>query len=310
MRTPHFGSAFAVLTVLLAGGCAASQKTTMKQAVSSHVTEKVESQYTGPRRRVGVVDFENKTAYGSRLGTAASDILLTELVKSGKFIVVERDKMAKLMDEQKLGMTGAVDPKTVAQVGKIMGLNAIVTGSISQFGVATTGSDYLVAQSKKQVASCTVDVRVVDVESGQIVYADSGKGESSSSKGQLLGMGTKGGYNEMLEGESLRAAISKLVDNLASQINKTQWYAKIVDVDGANVFLAAGKESGLEEGQKLEVFRRGREIRDENNLVIGYLEDRLGTLVVDRHAGEKMSVGKMQGSAIPQKGDVVRLPKS
>src|SRR6185295_6975736 len=124
-KIPLFAAA-----VLLGSGCAASQKTTMQQAVSSNVTQHAESQYTGPKRRVGIVDFENKTAYGTRLGSSASDILVTELVKSGKFIVVERDKMAKLMEEQKLGMTGAIDPKTAASVGKIMGLNAIVTGSI------------------------------------------------------------------------------------------------------------------------------------------------------------------------------------
>lgn len=298
------------MIALLATGCAASQKTTLQQAVSSNVTQHVESAYTGPKRRVGIVDFENKTAYGTRLGSAASDILVTELVKSGKFIVVERDKMAKLMEEQKLGMTGAIDPKTAASVGKMLGLNAIVTGSISQFGVATTGSDYLITQSKKQVASCTVDVRVVDVETGQIIWADSGKGESISSKSQVLGMGSRGGYDEMIEGESLRAAISKLVDNIASQINaKTQWYAKVLDVDGSNVFIGAGTESGLKEGTSLDVFRRGREIRDENNLVVGYIEGPVGGMTVIRHAGEKMSIGKMSGSELPAKGDVVRLQK-
>src|SRR5262249_51734010 len=160
---------------------------------------KVENAYTGPKRRVGVVDFENKTNYGKRLGSSASDILLTELVKSGKFIVVERDKTDKLMQEQKLGMSGAIDPKTAAQVGKIMGLNAIVPGPISQFGVGSTGADYLIVQSKREVAQCTVDVRVVDVETGQVIYADSGKGQSTSSRGQFLGMGTTGNFDEMIE---------------------------------------------------------------------------------------------------------------
>lgn len=301
---------FLMLGAILLSGCAAGHKTRMSQAVSAHVTEKAESKVTGPKRRVGVVDFENKTAYGARLGTAASDILLTELVKSGKFIVVERDKMAQLLEEQKLGMTGAVDPKTAAAVGNMLGLNAIVTGAISQFGVATTGSDYLVTQTKKQVAQCTVDVRVVDVETGQVIWGDSGKGESTSSKAQVLGLGTRGGYDEMIEGEALRAAIAKLVDNITSQIHaKTQWYAKVLDVDGASVFIGAGTESGLEPGATLEVFHRGREIRDDNNLVVGYLEDKVGTLTVQRHAGERMSVGRMDGGPQPVKGDVVRMQR-
>src|SRR5579863_5903358 len=96
----------AASVVLFASGCA-TQGVKMEQSVSGHETKYVESKLTGPKRRVGVVDFENKTAYGQgRLGGAAADILITEIVKTGKFIVVDRDKLNKLMDEQKLGQTG------------------------------------------------------------------------------------------------------------------------------------------------------------------------------------------------------------
>src|SRR5262245_35788803 len=114
--------------LLLLPACSAKTSVKMKQDVSANVTKKVDSQFTGPRRRVGVVDFENKTAYGqARLGQAASDILITELVKTGKFIMIERDKINKIMEEHKLGMSGTLDPMTVAKMGKILGLNAIVT---------------------------------------------------------------------------------------------------------------------------------------------------------------------------------------
>src|SRR5512142_546918 len=114
-------AALALLT-----GCAPHATVRENQAITATETKKVESKYTGPKRRVGVVDFENKTAYGqNRLGTAASDILITELVKSGKFMVVERDKIESMMKEQKLGISGAVDPATAARMGKILGLNAI-----------------------------------------------------------------------------------------------------------------------------------------------------------------------------------------
>ena len=63
-------------------------------------------------------EFENKTTYGARLGESATDILITELVKTNRFIVVERDKMDKLLEEQKLGLTGVIDPNTAAKAGK------------------------------------------------------------------------------------------------------------------------------------------------------------------------------------------------
>src|SRR5690348_14851075 len=163
--------------MLTVSACAPGTKIRQRQNTSVHETEKVESAYTGPKRRIGVVSFENKAPYAqARIGNTATDILITELTKSGKFIVVEREKLDKLLEEQKMGQTGVIDPATAAQVGKVLGLNAIVTGSISQFGVKSEGKDFIVSQSKQQIVECTVDVRVVDAETGQVLYADSGKG--------------------------------------------------------------------------------------------------------------------------------------
>lgn len=301
--------AFCSLLGTFLTGCAAKTGVKMKQDVSANVTEKVTSKYTGPKRRVGVIDFENKSAYGqNRLGQAASDILITELVKTGKFIVVERDKMNKLLEEQKLGLSGAIDANTAAQMGKILGLSAIVTGAISNFGVRTTGSDYLLAQSKRQESTCTVDIRVVDAETGQILLADSGKGVSKVSSGGFLGMGTQGGYAENIEGDSLRAAISQLIVNITSQINKKPWSCRIAQVSQDKIYLSAGTESGLELGQKLKIFSQGAEIKDpDSGIVLGREEEEVGVLEVASHAGEKLSLGKLTKGKLPQKGDLCRL---
>src|SRR5579863_5796118 len=101
--------------IILISGCA---PTTTEKQQKTMTIDKPEGM-VGLKRRIGVVDFENKTTYGAnRLGTSASDVLITELAKSGKFIVVERDKINTIMAEQKLGMSGAIDPSTAAQVGK------------------------------------------------------------------------------------------------------------------------------------------------------------------------------------------------
>ncbi|MEW6041699.1 MAG: CsgG/HfaB family protein, partial [Elusimicrobiota bacterium] len=289
--------------------CAPATTVKRKQAMSVDVTEKVKSDITGPRRRIGVVEFENKTSYGQRrLGTGASDVLVTELVKSDKFIVVEREKMQKLIDEQKLGTTGIVDAATAAKIGRILGLNAVVIGAVSQFGVKTGGSDYLLTQSKRQTAECTVDVRVVDVETAQILLADSGKGVASSKTGSVLGLGTSGGYDETLEGDALRAAIVQLVDNIISQVNTKPWSCRVADVDKNNVYLNAGQRSGLKEGAKLKVFHLGREITDPSTgLVIGNVEDEIATIEVKRYFAEDGSIAELVEGTAPSKNDICRI---
>jgi curli biogenesis system outer membrane secretion channel CsgG len=308
-------TAFIIVAMIVAAGCAPSRSVKQQQALSVDVTEKVQSSLTGPKRRIGVVEFENKSAYGQgRLGGAASDILVTELVKSGKFIVVERDRLNKVMEEQKFQSQGMTDPATVARLGQVMGLEAIVVGSVSQFGVKKEGSDYLLTQSKRQLAEVTVDLRLIDVQSGQVIMADSGKGRAKSTKASFLGMGTKGGYDETLEGEALRAALVQFVTNIASQLNKKAWSCMIADAYGEELYLNAGQDSGLETGAKLDCYRQGAEIRDpRSNLVIGHREEYIGRAEVERYCGEggDCAVARVvkAAGASPKAKDVCRLAK-
>jgi curli biogenesis system outer membrane secretion channel CsgG len=288
---------FAAGVALLVSGCG-SDKVKMEQTISGHETQYQASKFTGPKRRVGVVDFENKTAYGqSGLGGAAADILITEITKTGKFIVIDRQKLDKLMDEQKLGQTGAIDPATAAKMGKILGLNAIVTGAISNYGVSQQGT----VLSKSQVVDVTIDIRVVDVESGQVLYADSGKGEGSTGNSQL---------SQDLPGDALRAAISQLALNIESQVNQRPWSCRVADYDGSTVYLNAGKLSGIDVGQKLVVFKLGREIKDpDSGLVIGHAEQKLGDAQVNGYFGDDGSTAQMVSGEAPSKGDVAKMPQ-
>lgn len=306
---------FLAVAAVFMSACAPSKSVKTQQALSANVTEEVTSKYTGPKRRIGVVEFENKSAYGQgRLGGAASDILVTELVKSGKFIVVERDRISKLMEEQKYQAQGMTDPMTVAKIGQLMGLEAIVVGSVSQFGVKKEGSDYLLTQSKRQVAEVTVDIRLVDVQSGQVILADSGKGRAKTTKASFLGMGTKGGYDETLEGDALRASLVQFVTNISSQLNKKPWSCMIAAAAREQFYLNAGQDSGVTEGMKLNCYRQGSEIRDpRSNLVIGHVEEFLGGAEVTGPCGDSGDCARAQftaASGVPAKaGDICRLAK-
>jgi curli biogenesis system outer membrane secretion channel CsgG len=289
--------------------CAPHESIKENQATTVKETKRVKNNYTGPKRRIGIVDFENKAPYGQgRLGNTATDILITELTKTGKFIVVERDKINSLMAEQKFGESGAVDPNTAAKVGRILGLNAIVTGAVTGFGVDTTGSEYILTSSKKQTAKATVDIRVVDVETGQILLADSGEGVATSSEHDVLGLGGRGGYDENLEGDALRAALVKFVDNIVNQVNTKPWSCRVAAVEGDQVYLDAGQASGLGVGQKLTAYHTGKDIvSPTTGLVIGQTEDEIASLEVVRFFGDDGSIAKVTKGSLPSSKDICRF---
>ena len=72
--------------------------------------------------RIAVLEFVNKAdnQYWWHGGAAAmQDVFVTELVKSGKFRVMEREQIAAIMQEKGLTLSGDIDPSTAMQIGKL-----------------------------------------------------------------------------------------------------------------------------------------------------------------------------------------------
>jgi curli biogenesis system outer membrane secretion channel CsgG len=267
--------------------------------------------HKGPKLRVGIVDFVNKSSYGAgRLGTSASDILTTELFKTGAFILVERAQLKQVLGEQSLGQTGVVNPETAAQAGKVLGLNALVTGSISQFGVSTGGADYGVYKQKVQTAKCAVDVRVVDAASGQLLFADSGRGEFERKAQEVLGMGSRAGYDETLGQEALRSAITKFMDNLVQKLQSVEWSGAVAMVSGTDVYINAGRDVGLNPGDVLMVQTLGQEIIDpQTKILLGRTRGAVKAELMVTEIEERFTIAKIRSGMGIQIGDMVRIKK-
>jgi curli biogenesis system outer membrane secretion channel CsgG len=297
----------AALLFSFLGGCGVSSKITKEDAVSVKVTEKVEAKYAGPKRRVAVLEFANKTVFGKRLGTSAADILVSELGKSGKFILIEREKLGRLAEEKKLGLTGLIDSNTAVSAGNMLGAAAVIFGTISNFGTDTESSGAIISQSKRQRATCTVDVRVVDVETGRVIYTDSGKGVAEKSSGTFFGIGSSAGYDETLEGEALRSAIVKLTENISSQINAEPWACHIAEVTEEKIYIDAGKMSGIKKGSRVAVFSLGKEIvNTTTGLVLGREEKKAAIAeVVDFFGADGAVITVLEGKV--KKGDLCRI---
>src|SRR5688572_9899564 len=88
--------------------------------------------------RIAVIEFKNKADnqwwyHGG--AEAMQDVFVTELVKSGKFRVVEREQLQALMEEKNLTLSGDVDPNTAVQIGKLLGVNYLLTGSVTEYEI-------------------------------------------------------------------------------------------------------------------------------------------------------------------------------
>lgn len=266
--------------------------------------------YTGPKLRVGVVNFQNKTP--SRvlgIGEAAADILGTILQKTERFIIIPQQDMASILNQQSMGASGVIDPTTAAQMGKVLGLNAIVTGAITAYSEAEEGVDLLVTQKKKQIARVTVDYRIVDTTTGIQIMADSGQGEYAKTTGRVLGLGSKSTYDTDLRDGALRDALTKAMVNMLKQLEETDWNGRIADIQGQNVYINAGKKTGLKVGDILVVQELGGMIYDPQTRVpIGQAPGRVkGELMVTAFFGNDGSVAMIRSGAGFKTNDLVKL---
>ena len=87
------------------------------------------------KKRIAVSRFDDRSGSGyNHVGVGVADMLTTALVKSGKFVVIERAEFDKVLEEQKLGQSGVVTPESAPKVGKALGVELLVIGSVSEFG--------------------------------------------------------------------------------------------------------------------------------------------------------------------------------
>lgn len=228
-----------------------------------------------------------------------ADMLTTALVKSGKFMVIERQQLEAVMKEQALGLSGAVTPQSAAQVGKLLGVELMVMGSVNEFGekessigggVGSKLSSKLGGIHRVGVESKTarvgLDIRLVNTTTGEIVAAE-GIAEEESKKGLDIGhdefsFSQDAGWDQTLAGKATRKAVNKVVELITKSMEKIPWAGKIIAINAdKTVMIKPGAQGGVKVGDVFAVYSVGQEVIDpETGLSLGAEETKTGTIEV------------------------------
>lgn len=259
----------AAVSTLALAGCATQQAPlVVKEAPQSAEVQKQMQKdvalavTTKPvlKRKIALGRVTNETTYGKSLlrdnagdpvGKQVADMLSKALTESGAFVVLERTDVSKLQDENRL--TGVKQD--------LVGVDALVLGSLTEFGRKTVGETGFVSSSKKQVAFAKIDLRVVDVASGQSLFATSGAGESSTQTASTFGFGSQASYDGTLNDASIRQAISEVVNRLTNEFSRRPWQTSIIGIDQGRYFISGGKAQGLKPGMVFSVQTVGQKVK-------------------------------------------------
>jgi curli biogenesis system outer membrane secretion channel CsgG len=198
------------------------------------------------KRKVAIGRFTNETRYGKTflrdgemdpLGKQASDMLSTRLVDSGQFVVFERPDIAKL--EREAAISGPT---------KLVGVDTLILGSVTEFGRTTQGTTGFLSQTKTQVARAKVELRLVNAKTGQVYFSATGAGSASTESGSIAGYG------------SIGAAISEVQNSLIQKLKEKPWRTDILSVQDGAVFISGAARQGIQIGDTLAVYRKGKTV--------------------------------------------------
>jgi curli biogenesis system outer membrane secretion channel CsgG len=182
------------------------------------------------------------------IGEGISDLIVDELVNDGSFRVIERKRLDAILAEQNFSNSERADPsaKTVAQIGKALGVKYLVVGSVTKFGTeqsnksfggAGFGSAYGIGNvgTSKGKANVAITARIIDVTTGEIMASAKGEGTSKRSGFLLGGAGGGGGgaggghiafgaseFRDTILGEATEAAVKMTTDKLVSAKTRLQ----------------------------------------------------------------------------------------
>ena len=255
----------------------------------------------GRKKRVAVFDFDFTaipTATVAQLGNnvdigkGVTNLLVKYLVQDGTYSVIERNALDKIMAEQNFSNSDRANPTSAAKIGKLLGVDAMIVGSITQFGNETKNTGvggngggfgpfgmggFKHSNSK---AIVNIDARIVDIDTAEILGVAEGHGESSRSSTSLTGGGGNwrgfgagnvdfgsSDFQETILGEAVKASVEQMSTGLIADATKLSTRTIIVSglvaaVDGGQVVLNVGAKTGIKVGDQLSIERITRTIKD------------------------------------------------
>lgn len=258
------------------------------------------------KRKVAIARFTNETNYGrsflldkdsNPIGKQCLDILSKKLLDTDKFILLERADLDKLNAE-----TGAKDVGVLKNAA-----DYLIVGSITAFGRKTEGEVGIFTRSKKQTAYAKVTIRLIDVETGMIIYAEEGSGEAFTEQNTAVGLGPTADYDSTLNDKVLDAAITNLASKVIENLLEKPWKAYFLSYQDGTYMITGSRAQGLSVGDTLDIYLQGKKVKNpQTGMDIVLPSKSIGKVRIDGFAGDKaneIALASVVSGDIPKSDD-------
>lgn len=284
----------------------------------------------GPKARVAVAQFGATDRFASvyggwNIGGGLAAQLVTSLIDSNRAVVVERAILSKVLIEQELGQNRLSSAFTQTPSGQLLGVDYLIVGEVTEFEEQQMGGGAALSIMKSfgpkisgqaTAAHVGMDLRVIDTRTGEILCSHRAQGraweKALSTKidykfiefgGDMfhktpLGIATRRAINDALQ------FILEVIDKKTAEFS---WLARVIEVDGSDVYFDAGRNASLQNGDRFSVSSVRKVLTDpETNEILGLVENRLGD-VEAVSVDLKYTRARILGGFRPNVGDLIRM---
>lgn len=294
------------------------------EATSGNATNNL-GDYKGIKKEIGVKGFENQAGWHGDwdLGNNLSIMLESALFDTGRFVLLQREKLADTIAEQDLQASGrAAKAKNVAQTGKIRSARYLASGAITEVSHDQSGGGGglsfkgISIGAKKNNAQIACIVTLTDTTTSEIVAKErvvgkaGGTGLSVGYSGTLSG--DLGGFAKTPIGEAAQDVINQAAIFIAKKMEEFPLSGSVIKAtDDGKVIINRGSEFGIAEGQTMTMATEGQELVDpDSGASLGKEQGKvIGQLKVSKVTDKVSYCDVVEGEKSPAAGTVVTFDK-
>jgi hypothetical protein len=256
----------------------------------------------GFKRKVAILDFENHTPYkDEKIGEAVAKKLSDKLEATQRVVVWDKTVVSDILNREGFKFETLSNPLVMKHAHQSLGIQAFALGMVTDVSVLSSKASET-SDEEVSFATTKVEIRLIDAATGNLLKTFIGRSP-------IFGTKETGEYSR---GKAVLKAIDfgldDILDGFLRQLDLLDWTTTVAKIEGENIYLNAGKLSGIRIGDDLEVFEPGKEIiHPTTNLSLGWTTGKLkGAIRVTELFGIDAAIGKvMQGQGFSP-NDVVK----
>ncbi len=246
------------------------------------------------KKKVVIAHFDDRTTSADEVfGDWVAEKLIKEVNRrSQRILFIDYQTVKEFLEMKRVVLTDFETPKVLRLLNEVFGIHALVVGELSGPYVFTTKA----SKDQEETASAVIKIetKLVDTFSGKTL-------KNISANNPIIATKEKGSFSEeKAKARAIDFAISDLSRSLSRELDGLDWFCRIAKVDGDEVYINAGKLTGVKVGDVMEVFRPGGP---------GEKEEVKGKIQILAWFGIDASIAKMIQGQKPDVNDILKIAK-